>query len=252
MRAGAGYVTVAAPASLEPDVRGAAARGDDGRRCPTRTARSAARPWRPALRGDRPGRRRRARPGHRAAPRRAQALARALVEPHRRAAGARRRRAQRARRAPRGPAAPAAGRRSSPRTRASWRGCSRSTREEVDRARLHHARAAAARARARRRAQGRRHARRRARRAASRSRAAARPRSPPRARATSSSGVIGGDAGQGPRARARRLRGGLRARARRAGSRPTPHGPDGVIASDVIAALARRALRIGSSARRWR
>ena len=43
MRAGAGYVTVGAPASLELHVHGAAARGDDGGPARARTARSASR-----------------------------------------------------------------------------------------------------------------------------------------------------------------------------------------------------------------
>ena len=96
MRAGAGYVTVGAPQSLELSLHGEAAGGDDGRAARARRLADADRAAARA-RGDRPRRRRRARPRDQQGGGRAGARARAR-RAHRRPARGRRRRAQRARR----------------------------------------------------------------------------------------------------------------------------------------------------------
>ena len=104
---------------------GAAARGDDGRRCPSDDGALTPEARRAGAGGDRPRRRGRAR-ARASGKRRGRAGARARAgRAHRRAARDRRRRAQRARRArSRSSAAARAGRPCSRRTRASSAGCS--------------------------------------------------------------------------------------------------------------------------------
>ena len=201
----------------------------------------------PVLEGDRTRRRGRARP--RAGPKDpdAQALARADRPADRRPAGDRRRRAERARRASSRRSCPsAAGRRCSRRTRASSGGCSGSTprrssaRGCATRARRPRARRRSSCSRATTRSWPRRPA-------AWRSRAAARPALATAGTGDVLSGVIGAMLAKGMPVAAGGLRRRLRCTCARASWPPAPHGPDGVIASDVIAALpaAHERCRIG-------
>ena len=238
MRAGAGYVTVAAPGEPRAGLRGPPARGDVRRRCPrTDGALGARRRSTRALGRRRARRRRRARARASGARTRRAALARDARPARRGAARDRRRRAR-----TRTPGTLDALRRRRAPTVLTPHAGELGRLLEVDSAggRPRAARHARASRRARggdRRAQGRRHARRRPGRAAWRSRPAARPRSPRPARATSSPAS--------PRAMlAKRLDpfhaacAAVHAAPARGPARGAePHGPDGVIASDVIAAL---------------
>ena len=164
MRAGAGYVTVGAPASLELLVHGEAARGDDGRAARDRRRAVSREAVGPALKAI--GRADAVVLGPGAVEGQGRARVRAGdVRARRRAARDRRGRAQRARGLlPGGPAAAAAGRPCSPRTRASSAACSGSTRRRSRARRLELGPRGGGQGARVRRAQGRRHARRLARR----------------------------------------------------------------------------------------